>query len=71
MQLYFDEDFHPVFPLLHRPSFDPGCATTTAPWLLLLAVAVTGCRFSRNNVPAARRQRHAGTAAARDPDDGE
>ncbi|KAB2571013.1 Zinc finger protein MSN2 [Lasiodiplodia theobromae] len=49
VQLYF-EDFHPVFPLLHRASFDPG----TAPWLLVLAVAVTGCRFSRNNVPAAR-----------------
>lgn len=49
VQLYF-EDFHPVFPLLHRPSFDPGAA----PWLLVLAVAVTGCRFSRNNVPAAR-----------------
>ncbi|KAK0624508.1 Zinc finger protein MSN2 [Lasiodiplodia hormozganensis] len=49
VQLYF-EDFHPVFPLLHRASFDAG----TAPWLLVLAVAVTGCRFSRNNVPAAR-----------------
>lgn len=42
MQLYFEE-FHPIFPLLHQPTFDPG----KEDWVLLLAVIVIGCRFSR------------------------
>lgn len=42
MQLYFEE-FHPMFPLLHQPTFDPG----KEDWVLLLAVIVIGCRFSR------------------------
>lgn len=42
MQLYFEE-FHPTFPLLHQPTFDPG----KEDWVILLAVIVIGCRFSR------------------------
>jgi hypothetical protein len=42
IQLYF-EKFHPEFPLLHRPTFQ----TSTQPVLLILAVAATGCRFSK------------------------
>lgn len=41
MQVYFEE-FHPVFPLLHGPSFVP----SEANWILVLAVATIGCRFS-------------------------
>jgi len=46
MQLFFEE-FNPLFPFLHQPTFDPAIE----PWLLVLAVIATGCRFSR--VPAA------------------
>lgn len=46
IQLYF-EAFHPIFPLLHQPTYDPG----KEHWVLLLAVAATGCRFSQ--VPGA------------------
>ena len=42
MQLFFEE-FSPLFPLLHHPTFDPA----SEPWLLVLAVIATGCRFSR------------------------
>jgi Fungal specific transcription factor domain len=46
MQLFFEE-FNPLFPFLHQPTFDPAIE----PWLLVLAVIATGCRFSR--IPAA------------------
>lgn len=42
VQLYF-EHFHPIFPILHKPTFDP----SKAPWQLVLAVATTGSRYSR------------------------
>lgn len=42
IQVYFEE-FHPVFPLLHQPTFDPNRDN----WVLALALAATGCRFSR------------------------
>lgn len=45
VQLYF-EYFHPVFPLLHKPTF----SAARAPWRLVLATAAVGCRYSR--VPA-------------------
>ncbi|OAL54674.1 hypothetical protein IQ07DRAFT_596165 [Pyrenochaeta sp. DS3sAY3a] len=46
IQLYF-EYFHPTLPLLHRPSFNPNSSHS----LLVLAVAVTGCRFSSLSQP--------------------
>jgi Fungal specific transcription factor domain len=42
MQLFFEE-FDPLFPFIHQPSFDPALE----PWLLVLAVVTTGCRFSQ------------------------
>lgn len=42
VQLYF-EHFQPIFPLLHQPTFDP----TSAHWILVLAVAAIGCRYSK------------------------
>ena len=42
VQLYF-EYFHPIFPLLHKPTFRP----SSAPWRLVLATAAVGCRYSR------------------------
>jgi hypothetical protein len=42
IQLYF-EYFQPVYPLLHQPSFDP----TSSPYVLILAVAAIGCRYSK------------------------
>jgi hypothetical protein len=42
VQLYF-EYFHPVFPLLHKPSFDP----SNSPWQLVLAAATIGFRYSK------------------------
>ncbi|KAH8807391.1 fungal-specific transcription factor domain-containing protein [Xylogone sp. PMI_703] len=42
MQLFFEE-FNPLFPLLHQPSFDPAVEH----WLLVLAVIAMGCRFSQ------------------------
>ena len=42
VQLYF-EHFHPTFPMLHKPTFNPA----QAPWQLVLATAAVGCRFSR------------------------
>lgn len=42
MQLYF-EMFDPVFPMLHRPTFDPAQES----WLLVLAIIAMGCRFSQ------------------------
>jgi len=47
IQLYF-EHFHPLFPLLHKPSFDPA----TAEWRMVLATATIGCRYSK--VPYSR-----------------
>ncbi|KAH8660856.1 fungal-specific transcription factor domain-containing protein, partial [Tricladium varicosporioides] len=41
VQLYF-EHFQPTFPLLHQATFDP----STTPWILVLAVAAIGCRYS-------------------------
>ncbi|KAF9894791.1 hypothetical protein FE257_004412 [Aspergillus nanangensis] len=43
MQRYF-EHFSPYFPFLHHPTFDPSKEN----WLLVLAIIVTGCRFSKN-----------------------
>ncbi|KAF4442093.1 C2H2 type zinc finger domain [Fusarium acutatum] len=43
IQSYF-EYFHPGFPILHNPSFDPSSKESN--WLLVLAVATIGCRFS-------------------------
>lgn len=42
MQVYFEE-FHPLFPLLHLPSLVP----TKENWILVLALATIGCRFSQ------------------------
>ncbi|RFU35776.1 hypothetical protein B7463_g563, partial [Scytalidium lignicola] len=42
MQLFFEE-FNPLFPFLHQPSFDPAIEH----WLLVLAVIAMGCRFSQ------------------------
>ncbi|TXB99789.1 hypothetical protein FocTR4_00014669 [Fusarium oxysporum f. sp. cubense] len=42
MQVYF-EDYHPVFPLLHKATFSP----TKDDWLLSLAVSSIGCLFSK------------------------
>lgn len=49
IQVYF-EIFQPIFPLLHQPTFDP----SRCHWLLVLAVAATGCRFSRQSRGATR-----------------
>lgn len=49
IQVYF-EVFQPIFPLLHQPTFDPG----QCHWLLVLAVAATGCRFSQQSRGATR-----------------
>ncbi|CVL03644.1 uncharacterized protein FMAN_15078 [Fusarium mangiferae] len=48
IQSYF-EYFHPGFPMLHKPSFDPGFNESS--WLLVLAVATIGCRFSLASSP--------------------
>lgn len=37
------EHYHPIWPLLHQQTFDPECVH----WILLLAVAATGCGFSK------------------------
>lgn len=42
IQLYF-EHFHDTMPFIHKPSFDPSKEN----WILVLAVAATGCRFSQ------------------------
>ena len=42
VQLYF-EHFQPIFPLLHQPSFNPSKSS----WVLVLAVATIGCRYSK------------------------
>ncbi|KAF5268201.1 hypothetical protein FOXYS1_909 [Fusarium oxysporum] len=42
IQLYF-EKFHDTLPIIHRPTFDP----SSAPCLLVLAIANIGRRFSR------------------------
>jgi hypothetical protein len=42
IQLYI-EFFHPIFPLLHKPTFYP----RTASWVLVLAVPVIRMRYSR------------------------
>lgn len=42
IQLYF-EHFHDTMPFIHKPSFDP----SKEHWVLVLAVAATGCRFSQ------------------------
>ncbi|KIY00202.1 uncharacterized protein Z520_03887 [Fonsecaea multimorphosa CBS 102226] len=42
IQLFFEE-FNPLFPILHRPTFAPA----SQHWLLLVALIATGCRFSR------------------------
>ncbi|KAF5252490.1 hypothetical protein FANTH_2384 [Fusarium anthophilum] len=42
VQVYFEE-YHPVFPLLHKATFSP----TKDDWLLSLAVSSIGCLFSK------------------------
>ena len=42
IQLYF-EYFQPTFPLLHQPAFNPSSMS----WVLVLAVAAVGCRYSK------------------------
>lgn len=42
MQLYFEEVHH-LLPFLHRPTFDPA----EEHWILILALAAVGCRFSK------------------------
>lgn len=42
VQLYF-EHFHPIFPMLHQPSFGKGAPRP----LLTLAVATIGARYSK------------------------
>ncbi|KAF5627301.1 uncharacterized protein FTJAE_9386 [Fusarium tjaetaba] len=42
MQVYFEE-YHPVFPLLHKATFSPSKDN----WLLSLAVSAIGCLFSK------------------------
>ncbi|KAF5655838.1 hypothetical protein F25303_319 [Fusarium sp. NRRL 25303] len=42
MQVYFEE-YHPVFPLLHKATFSPN----KDDWLLSLAVSSIGCLFSK------------------------
>ncbi|KAK1542182.1 hypothetical protein CPAR01_05569 [Colletotrichum paranaense] len=37
------EHYHPIWPLLHQKTFDPD----RVHWILLLAVAATGCGFSK------------------------
>lgn len=44
IQLYF-EHFHPVFPVLHKPSF----SSSDTHWLLIFAVAALGAHFSGLN----------------------
>ncbi|KAF5639043.1 C2H2 type zinc finger domain protein [Fusarium sp. NRRL 25303] len=48
IQSYF-EYFHSGFPMLHKPSFDPG--SNKSSWFLILAVATIGCRFSLASSP--------------------
>ncbi|KAJ9603153.1 hypothetical protein H2200_012448 [Cladophialophora chaetospira] len=43
LQIFFEE-FNPVFPLFHQPTFDP----TAEHWLLNLAMIAIGCRFSQH-----------------------
>jgi hypothetical protein len=43
LQLFFEE-FNPLFPLIHQPTFDP----TTEPWLLILAMVAIGCHYSQH-----------------------
>ncbi|KAF4627828.1 hypothetical protein G7Y89_g10323 [Cudoniella acicularis] len=42
VQLYF-EYFQPIFPLVHQPTFNPSSTS----WILVLAVAAVGCRYSK------------------------
>ncbi|CCT73987.1 uncharacterized protein FFB20_02049 [Fusarium fujikuroi] len=42
MQVYFEE-YHPIFPLLHKATFSPN----KDDWLLSLAVSSIGCLFSK------------------------
>lgn len=42
IQLYF-EHFHDTMPFIHKSSFDP----SKEHWILVLAIAATGCRFSQ------------------------
>lgn len=44
IQLYW-EYFHPLLPFLHKPTFDPTADSTH--WILVLAVASVGARYSR------------------------
>lgn len=54
VQLYFDK-YHSLFPLLHKPTWDPN----TAPSFLVLAVASVGARCAYERVVGASMHAHA------------
>lgn len=54
VQLYFDK-YHSLFPLLHKPTWDPN----TAPSFLVLAVASVGARYAYERVVGASMHAHA------------
>ncbi|EHK50798.1 hypothetical protein TRIATDRAFT_134223 [Trichoderma atroviride IMI 206040] len=47
MQLFFEE-FDPLFPFIHKPTFDPGHEH----WLVILALVTIGCRYSKISAAA-------------------
>ncbi|GAA6029093.1 hypothetical protein JCM8097_001590 [Rhodosporidiobolus ruineniae] len=60
VQLYF-EKYHALFPLVHKPTWDPN----TAPSFLVLAVASVGARYAHERVVGANMHAHALLEAAR------
>ncbi|GAA5959485.1 hypothetical protein JCM3765_002342 [Sporobolomyces pararoseus] len=54
VQLYFDK-YHSLFPLLHKPTWDPN----TAPSFLVLAVASVGARYAYERVVGSSMHAHA------------
>ncbi|GAA5897595.1 uncharacterized protein JCM6883_006749 [Sporobolomyces salmoneus] len=54
VQLYFDK-YHSLFPLLHKPTWDPN----TAPSFLVLAVASVGARYAHERVVGSSMHAHA------------
>ncbi|GAA5873575.1 hypothetical protein JCM8547_005621 [Rhodosporidiobolus lusitaniae] len=60
VQLYF-EKYHALFPLVHKPTWDPN----TAPSFLVLAVASVGARYAHERVVGASMHAHALLESAR------
>lgn len=60
VQLYF-EKYHPLFPLVHKPTWDPN----TAPSFLVLALASVGARYAHERVVGASMHAHALLESAR------